>query len=293
MFTPEGYWSWTELVDASAEWTLEILAASLAPELTSDRLENDRHRCKQTICEKLVASNRVENRKEAAFSLELLELWVLANFMDSHEAVLCSPDGRTLRCPPLIKAHGDAFDWWIWPLSKEKMSHGEAVRYFEAFREGIFHIGHAQERFCAIDYETGTIRLKPNTVNLLWSASYGHCASEADILRFIEDHIRPIVGWSICWNPEDIPDTKMEVFGNLGFGDLNWEAQNGSKAKRQTDTTNQKHIIDCLATAFPDGKGSATWSTVEKKVGYSRRSIVRALKQNGQYSEWAALRQRQ
>lgn len=38
-----------------------------------------------------------------------------------------------------------------------------------------------------------------------------------------------------------------------------------------------ENILDCFNKAFPQGKGSATWEEVESRVGYSRRSIQRAL----------------
>jgi len=281
MFTPEGYWSWHDAVHSASEWTLEIVAASLAPELTYEQLEAAPHRCKEAIYKKFVSTNRVENLSEARFAFDLLELWILANFMDSYEAVLCSPTGTTLRCPPLLSAHGDAFDWWTWPLSKEKMSDGEAYGYFNAFRAGLFHIGHAQERFCAIDFNTGYVRLKANTVNLLSSASYGHSETRAETLRFIDEQIRPIVGWSICWNPAEMPKTREELFESLGFGDLKLSEKSGSNGR------GAENVLQCILQAFPDGKGDETWPNVEEKVGYSRRSIVRTLKQKGLYSEWA------
>jgi hypothetical protein len=286
MFTPEGYWSWHDTVRAASDWTLEIVATTLAPEVTVDQLDSAPHKCKEIIYEKLITTKRVETLSEARFSFDLLELWVLANFMDTYEAVLCSPTGRTLRCPPLISAHGDAFDWWVWPLSNEKMSDGEASGYFKAFQANIFHIGHARQRFCAIDYETGDIRLKANTVHLLASASYGHSETKEGTLRFIDEQIRPIVGWSICWNPEEIPETRFELFEALGFGDLDFAK------KRERDTSSGVHILECTLAAFPDGKGNVTWSNVEAKVGYSRRSIVRALRRNGLYSKWAKHGQR-
>lgn len=293
MFTPEGYWSWSELLQANAEWTLEILAVSLAPELTVDQLEQSPHRCRLALQQKLLASGKAADLKESQFSIDLIELWLLANFMDTYEAVLCSPEGRTLRCPPLIKSHGDAFEWWVWPLSKKKISDDEASSYFAALQKGVFNIGHAQARFCAIDFETGTICLKPNTVRLIWGSAYGHTASEQETIRFIEQQIRPIVGWSICWNPDEIPDSKIELYNSLGFVDLDWEGLGDTQPKQQARKDKGKHVLDCVTSAFPQGKGNATWATVESKVGYSRRSITRALKQSGRYVAWAGAGQRQ
>jgi hypothetical protein len=46
-------------------------------------------------------------------------------------------------------------------------------------------------------------------------------------------------------------------------------------------------IVDCVFTAFPDGKGDSKWSDVYVHTGYSRRAIVRALKTLGRKDEWA------
>ena len=295
MFTPEGYWSWTEMIDATSLWTLAIVSAEIAPEFNFQEIEDTPYKCRRLLIERLASNSRVENAHEAWFAMDFLELWVLANFMDTYDAVLCSPDGRTLRCPPIIKAHGDAFDWWLWPLSKNKISDGEANTYFEGFRRDKFTITDARARFCAIDYDTGTIRLKPNTVKLLSSASYGHNGGDSneDTLRFIDEQIRPIIGWSICWNANDVPATMKEIFDGLGFGDLDWTALFEKETSSQSLAKNGMHIIECVMAAFPDGKGDVTWSDVESRVGYSRRSIIRALKQSGLHSKWAATGQTQ
>lgn len=287
MIAPEGYWTWTETVEAASSWTLDVHAASTAPEVTVQLLEAEPNKCRAIFCKKLIDSKKVENQAEASFAIDLLELWLLANFMDTFDAVLCSPDGRTLQCPPIIKAHGDAFDWWSWPLSSEKIQNGEAHGYFDNFRNGKFNIWHARSRFCALNYHTGIIELKPNTVGLLSSASYTHGDNSAELLQFIDAHIRPLVGWSICWNPEDIPETTQELYESLGFGSLNWEAFADNSKVGKPKLPPHQNILDCVLAALPDGKVDLTWKEVVAKVGYSRRSIRRALEYYDRYSDWA------
>jgi hypothetical protein len=286
MFTPEGYWSWQELLDASEEWTLQIVARSVLPNAYGRPSQPSRYELKHEVYSALVSSGKAENLAEAQFALNLMELWVLANFMDLYDAVLCSPIGTTLRCPPLIKAHGDAFDWWSWPLSGEKFSQGEAHGYFEGFRAKMFGISDAVTRFVAVDYATGGIQLKANTLRLLSLSSYGHGMSDEDCRRFIAEQIRPIVGWSICWNAEVFPDTERELFESLGFIDLDWTDIDSNIPKKAKSAGN-KNILECVVAAYPDGKGTAIWEEVEAKVGYSRRSISRALRANGSYATWA------
>jgi len=218
--------------------------------------------------------------------MELLELWILGTFMDLYEAVLCSPDGRTLRCPPILKSHADAFEYWTWPLANEHISDGEARGYFENFRSGNFGIADAYERFVAIDPRTGDVRLKANTVRLLLSTSYNLGETEHDIHRFIDEQIRPLIGWSICWNTDALPETERDLFISLGFLDLDW-GDIDNVAPQNSGASSTKNIVKCVLEAYPDGKGTTIWPEVATKVGYSRRSIVRSLKAEGGYAAWA------
>lgn len=56
--------------------------------------------------------------------------------------------------------------------------------------------------------------------------------------------------------------------------------------KLHTPLSSHETIRNYVLEACPDGKGSLSWDRVESKVGYSRRSIVRALKALNQYEEW-------
>jgi len=60
-----------------------------------------------------------------------------------------------------------------------------------------------------------------------------------------------------------------------------------ANSNRKEIGANNQTISDCVMSAFPSGKGSAIWDEVEAKVGYSRRSIVRALRSLNQYERWA------
>tara|TARA_R110002051_G_scaffold57104_11_gene105915 strand:- start:8458 stop:9339 length:882 start_codon:yes stop_codon:yes gene_type:complete len=287
MFTPEGYWAWPEMIEQVESWTHDIVVASIEPALSVELAEARPSQVNEIIIEKLIAKGFVDNPKDARFAIQILELWVLANVMDTFDAVLCSPTGVRLECPPMIKTHGDAFDWWSWPLSRKKIDQSEAHGYFENFRKGQFSILDAQARFCVIDYETGLIKLKPNSTRLLYSSSYGHGDTHEGLQDFLERQVRPLIGWSICWNPESLPETEQELFDRLGFSNLDWETFNKGNQDLDSGQTAHDYVLQCVMTAFPDGKNGATWKVVEEKVGYSRRSIVTALKREGTYSDWA------
>lgn len=288
MFTPEGYWSWDEICVAVCDWTQDITLATRFPSFVRAAEDWTSYEIDQLIHQKLLDEGFAENRAELNFALRVCELWVLANFLDTFDTVLCSPSGRTMRCHPPIKAHGDAFDWWTWPLSQKKFGVTESTGYLDYFRNSNFQIADAKDRFCAIDYVTGQIKLKPNSVQLFLQSSYGHGPSDNDARRFIEEQVRPFIGWSICWNPKDIPKTKSEIYSEIGFQDVDWATFEASiRTSKIAKDTQHQSVMECLLSAYPNGKGKATWETVELKVGYSRRSIVRALKQNGLWEDWA------
>lgn len=287
MYTPEGYWSWDEICIAAFEWTEDLAIATKFPDVITHFANKRPWNVQQILCKKLVEDGFAESAEESRFALEICELWILANFLDTFDVIVCSPAGTTMRCPPAITAHGDALDWWVWPLSHPKFGNAESHGYLEFYRKGHFRVADARKRFCAIDYLSGRIKLKPNSVRLFWGSSHGHGPSEEEARTFIEDQVRPFVGWSICVNPKDLPDTRAELFSALGFGDVDWEAFGVDQSTDAEKANRHRNVLECVLSAYPNGKDKATWEAVEREVGYSRRSIVRALKQNDLWLDWA------
>ncbi|MCE8539802.1 hypothetical protein KBY27_20260 [Ruegeria pomeroyi] len=84
---------------------------------------------------------------------------------------------------------------------------------------------------------------------------------------FLREKIRPFQGGFLC----------------LSASDADACFQHMQTAHKDDDTRDDKkhassdNIVRCLLEAFPDGKASETWENVERVVGYSRRSIIRAL----------------
>lgn len=288
MFAPEGYWTWSEVCEAIPEWTRELIVAVNFPELAS-KIDNSNPWMADNILQKsLVKTRYAQNETEAQFALEVAELWVLANFLDTFEVVSCSPEGMKMRCPPIICAHGDALDWWQWPLYLEKFGKGETSGYLEYFRTGKFRISDAKARFWAIDYDKGLIRLKVNSARLFYTSSYGHNADLEDATSFMDEQVRRYIGWSVCWNPAEVPETTAEIFQEMGFHDIEWTHLSVDRSRVNDVPKTYANVLECVLAAYPEGKTGANWKQVEQKVGYSRRSIVRALKQNGRWADWAS-----
>lgn len=78
----------------------------------------------------------------------------------------------------------------------------------------------------------------------------------------------PYRGWAVAVKEADARSVLDYIRGD-GL------AQGGNAEGKEA------YIFDCFRKAFPDGKGKTPWREVEKRVGYSRRSIGRALKAFG------------
>ncbi|WP_306132234.1 hypothetical protein [Roseivivax marinus] len=277
MYTPEGYYSFHDLRELAPKWTDTICFRGklcAPPEQETPK--------RREIVNRLVASGYAESPLEAEFCLEICELWLVANILDLYDVTLCSPAGVRMRCPKALTAHGDAFDWWLWPLGGQKFGSGESCSYLYFFRHGNFRAKDAWARFPAINTEKGVVALAANSRTLFSGTSYGHGPDE-NIDTFIDEQVRPYLGWGLCFNPNDLPDHEEELFAAFGLpNSLEPDAETNNKKS----TSAHKDVMSCIRQAYPYGKGAAVWETVEAKVGYSRRSIVRALRHHGQYEEW-------
>lgn len=87
----------------------------------------------------------------------------------------------------------------------------------------------------------------------------------------------------------DWPDNEIEMYldGDLAVSEERRLLKLFGVEVPDSGSRNSQRIVDYVLQAFPDGKGPATWETVQLKVGYSRRSIVRALKDFDVYYDWA------
>ncbi|SEK68472.1 hypothetical protein SAMN05444413_1032 [Roseivivax marinus] len=279
MYTPEGYYSFDDLCKYAPSWTDTIC---FRKKLSAAPGSETPHR--RDIIKRLVSDGFAASFSEAEFCLEICDLWLVANILDVFEVTLCSKSGVRMRCPKPLTAHGDAFDWWSWPLDSQKFGQSETHSYLHFYRDGNFRARDAWARFPAIDVDSGVIALKANSRNLFTGSSYGH-GDEEIAEFFIEKHARPYLGWGICISPYELPEFEEELFGALGFFA---SSDDGYKTSHTKPASTHQAVMSCVEQAFPDGKGKATWADVEAKVGYSRRTIVRALRQRGLYEDWTA-----
>lgn len=97
-------------------------------------------------------------------------------------------------------------------------------------------------------------------------------------LRLTAQALAPFNGWSVSLN-ENVVEPYVKSLRKM-IANFNIE----EFSKGAPDALSP--VVACTLTAYPNGKGEATWADVEARVGYSRRSIVRALGDAGQ-KDWA------
>ena len=105
-----------------------------------------------------------------------------------------------------------------------------------------------------------------------------------EFVRF-DNFINRIAGKSVFWRlPE--PTMRIEKVVDYALEVSKFDATL-SNLHRHGAGNSLEVIWNHVWLAFPNGKGENTWSFVEKRVGYSRRSIIRALEQFGGQEKWA------
>lgn len=90
--------------------------------------------------------------------------------------------------------------------------------------------------------------------------------------RYLDDRLRVFSGRTVAI-PEATAHQSVERFRG-------WLAAQKDDASRDGDTPDSSllNVFRTYSQAFPNGKGGATWSDVEKRTGYSRRHLTRAIK---------------
>lgn len=296
MFAPKGFYRWVEMREALQAWASEILKSKLSAQGLTVLSESGSRDHRTALFSLLTEEGVTRTIREAEFTNGLLARWLLSNLMDQFETMLCSPNGLLCEAEAPALMHADRFDFFsiAWPDYYNGAMHG----YFENFNAGSFNLDDVDARFIAIDVPTGIIKMKNNTYQL-----YDRCANYAgtmdQIRSDIDKFVRPFAGWAVCWRMDALPTTPREVLEELGYPNIDFGEQfDVSDTGRQVIdlgepvvVSNEKSasldaVMACVLEAFPNGKGAATWADVEKSVGYSRRHIIRNLKQAGTYSQW-------
>lgn len=98
----------------------------------------------------------------------------------------------------------------------------------------------------------------------------------------VEFFLRPFNGFAVLVSVDSVNAAWRPIAEEFENTRVSGDEEDGSEKVTYEETLN------CLLKAFPHGKGGATWRQVEKSVGYSRRTIVRAIKLADGHKDWAS-----
>lgn len=274
MYAPIGHMKWTDLFGYCEEIAGTIIAAHTLELSDVDPVRAYTDELKDSFV----------HAPQAELTIYIVKTWLVANICTIFPPSLTTSSGRLMQSDWPIFLHADRLDWVClsWPINEMAEFHG----YFLNSNTHGVPKDAICERFVAIDPWTGIVTEKNPTRKWLESASH---VWEPDIEQWLA-LIREYKGWAVCWSEDQIPDDQEEIFRAIGLEkEAGWLSE-GLRRMGETSSdlkqSGTRHVADCLLQAFPDGKGGATWSEVEAKVGYSRRHILRAISDSPRLSAW-------
>ncbi|MDN5567236.1 MAG: hypothetical protein L0G27_00545 [Paracoccus sp. (in: a-proteobacteria)] len=271
MYAPEGY-----VPFADVRISIEHLAHSAIIRISGASLAHES--AVRSVTEDMVSAGMISNRGSSSFARELVEVFLLAKLLEAYPPALCSPSGTIMQIRDDFFVHGDRLDWFYLSFPIDKMS--ELSNYFLYNKINNFDGKSIRQRYCFIDAEYGLVKLKNNSISLYDSCSH-YDGNPSDELAALA---KKFSGWALCWKEGELP-THIELV-ELVFPDLEnkWKWSDFFTGDGVSKKTASATILEELLQAYPNGK-TDTWPITEKKVGYARRSIERALAETGR-KDW-------
>lgn len=278
MLAPDGHYNWTEIYDSIDRLGEALFLARFEHLRGRDPVSCFLLASPFTTYSRIAEVAGTSTPAQAEFFKGLLKCWLLAQFFVTYEPFLCSREGRPIRADLQVCLHADRLDrcdWkWQWGESRELR------KYFLYHDINGFCANDVYVRFCAVDHTRGIVTLKNNTAALL-NAATQHCPVPltdwtALVTRF--------AGLSICWRHSDVPDLLSDILTDFGMPEAEWALLAEQAPSRRSIQKND--LLRRVLDAYPDGKGSESWSEIEQSLGLSRRMIARTLRDQGRYSGW-------
>lgn len=263
MWCPEGYVQFQTVSDNVSSFHHAAISR-MTSEARSER--------PMTQAEKMLASGIVRDKNNAKFAAEYLELHLLSTLITLWPPSICSPSGSVLRVAETFFLHADRLDWIYPSFPLDEVA--ELSSLFCLSRKNGFSGTSLKRRYCFLDIELGLVTVKNNSRSLFNNAAHSWDDWGDEMLSIV----KPFRGWALCWKEGELPnglDLIKSAFPDTD-NKWNWESLFGKEAVSSScDAT-----LDAILQAYPDGK-TENWQSVEKKTGYSRRSIERALRDKG------------
>lgn len=272
MFAPLGYVAFGVVSE-----NIRLLSEAALIRMTGSHVTGRNYR--QPMPKEMVLAGLIEDEGNADFARELIEEILLATLFEMAPPLICSTQGQVLSVNESLFIHADRLDWIYvrWPI--DRMS--EFSTYFRLSREHSFNGAAIRQRYCFLDLIRGTIAVKNNSKSLLRSFT----ATDTEWENALASSAEAFRGWSLCWLDTDLPSSTELLQRTFPDNDDKWDWTSFFQDEGQAKTSASERVLSELLEAFPNGKGKNTWSVVQKKVGYDRRTIERALAATGR-KDW-------
>lgn len=228
--------------------------------LRHDGLLNWRQVVEKVAYEVVLATSSEANRGGSAFDLELPRLrvaWVFSQAV-KHSGTVYLLDvlkGMTAVDAKLALYRSEPVPTWENPAHETDGDNASSVttRYLNGWN--------------FVDYSLGTLSIPTR-----FSPRWFRLDMEA---RRIADALRPFNNRSLAFNPDVITQLIDEFIEESGSC---FEETPSVEELPDQGRSSLEDALRCFRDAYPDGKGKATWPEVEKRTGYSRRTLIRAFK---------------
>lgn len=268
MFAPAGYTLFNEVFQGVENLNYAAIT----------RMKNASLPSSASNADWMVSAGVVADPANARFAGDLMREFLFVRLLELSPPVLTSSSGAVMRVSEDFFIHGDQLHYVYlrWPIdTMPKLS-----SYFSYSRLNGFNGQSLRERYCFFDANTGLITLKNNSLSLYQSASGRDDAGCDSMFRMAES----FRGWSLCWRDEDLPSNYDLVVNTFFDGEERWDWKAFFGEDQKIEGGSHQRVLADLLQAYPNGKVGA-WAEVEKKVGYARRTIERALTATGR-KDW-------
>ncbi len=171
-----------------------------------------------------------------------------------------------MKAPEAILLHADRLDWcyWSWPVRDTPEFSG----LFELFDRGNFGAADLFGRFCCIDFKSGLVTVKNDTIQAFYRASHTDI-DERETQTLVDRLVQPFAGWALTWNPTSFPGQLPEVLQILGVFEEKWRG--GASTFTRVNRGRPRKLDRALVAyreIYPDGHDSSgdTWKVVAART---------------------------
>lgn len=274
MWCPEGFLTWTDVVSKLIE-TAEEVVSLVSIECKPIAELNGKYQLVHSAEFYLKSRGFAEDYREAEVIVAIVAVFLLVNFLEEYPPILSNIDGNRITGEWPLFCHRDQIEacYLHWPIKDDAQFHS----FFRYVTEGNFGPEDLFDRFAFIEGATGRIGLKNGSEHYLING-LGYADATA---RYCCEVAKQLRDYFVFWPSFPDDEKYREFLGCIEISETFTKALDlayGASVDEPMLGAGLEHAYRCFRNAYPDGKGKVPWHIVEKKTGYSRRQINRALR---------------